>query len=39
MAELEKFAMADDMIKNTLDRKGRINQMKESMVNELVKSQ
>jgi hypothetical protein len=37
--ELEKFAMADEMIKSTLDRRGKVTDLKESMQDELMKSQ
>lgn len=30
-AELEKFAMADEMVKTTLDRRGRVRDLKETM--------
>jgi hypothetical protein len=38
-AELEKFAMTDEMIKSTLDRKNKVNELKEHLYTDLQKSQ
>ena len=36
--ELEKFSLTDDSIKQTLDRKNRVREMKETMNRDLQKS-
>jgi len=38
-SELEKFAMADDMIKNTLDKRARVKNMKEAFQQDIKQSQ
>lgn len=37
--ELEKFATTDDVIKNTLDKRGRVKELKENFNKELQRSE
>ena len=38
VCELEKFSYADEMIKSTLDKRGRVRELKETLNNQLLKS-
>lgn len=38
LGELEKFAMADEMIKSTLDKRARVNELKETLSMDLQRS-